>query len=514
MQRPSDTEENSRGVEKPAGPEVERSRSLTASAKSAVIWAGGADLLRDVAQFAAALVLVRLISKEEYGAYAVSQAIVGLLAYLGVDILSEQALQERDPASVDWGTHFTLGLGFNLALFILVELVVVFLAGTTRFHPVAMPLAVTGGLLLITIPGTLALRRLEVEHRWKELRTLTVVGTYLSLSVQVAVAWCGQGLLALALGPVISPLPQAVYFFTGARLRPHLRVDSQGIRKILRFGRYRIGSASILRMWALARELMITASLGIGVVGLVNRASGLGLLTVNRVVTASMSAVYPILTRFHIGSPELQRASAVLMKAALWFLIPSATFVVIHSEEIVLVAYGVKWVEVIPFIPAAVTGVSLVTVGQVLSSVVLANDDVKSLFLNDLLRGVGQVVVAVVVVPYGVIPFLWASAAWHLIVVGVLTRILFNSCCMTWTDLRSALLGPVMAAVAGAVVTTTTAPSMIAESTAGKVAALLALGSMFGLTYVICLRTLFRSDMTSLLEVIPFGGRIRSLLRC
>ncbi|MDB4401484.1 oligosaccharide flippase family protein [bacterium] len=513
MEQRSNAEEHLPNAEDSARQEAGQERSLTASAKSAVLWAGGADLLRDVAQFGAALALVRLISKEEYGAFAVAQAIVGLLAYFGVEIWSEQARQERDPRSVDWSTHLTFGLGVNLVLFILVELAALVLADTAKFGQAAMPLAVTGSLLLTSVPGTLAKRRLEVEHRWKELRSLAVVGTYASLCVQMAVAWSGRGALALALGPVLSTLPEATYFFFGSKLRPLIGLNSTNLRKILLFGRYRIGAASSVRISTLAREFSITSGLGLGTVGLVNRALGLGNLTVNKFVSSSMASIYPVLTRLPVASAKMRRASALLLISALWFLIPTAVFVVVLGEEIVLLAFGQKWVEVIPFLPAAVAIVSLVTIGGVISKIVLANDRVETVFRIELLQGAGQAAAAVIVVPYGALSFLWASVAWHLVCVGVFMSASLKQRSITLLDLRAGFFGPVIGAAAAGLIVAIISSSVTTDSPASRVAAILGCGLTFGLIYGICLRILCSDELSSLLDVVPFGDRLRPWLR-
>ena len=52
------------------------------NARSALARAGGVQIFRDVAQFAAMLLLVGLLSPEQYGAMALAQAMLGVASLI------------------------------------------------------------------------------------------------------------------------------------------------------------------------------------------------------------------------------------------------------------------------------------------------------------------------------------------------------------------------------------------------------------------------------------------------
>jgi O-antigen/teichoic acid export membrane protein len=69
---------------------------LGASARASVLWGGGFTVARDVAQFAGMLVLVRLLSAEDYGTAALAQSITGLLSVVSFGTFLTHALQLRN----------------------------------------------------------------------------------------------------------------------------------------------------------------------------------------------------------------------------------------------------------------------------------------------------------------------------------------------------------------------------------------------------------------------------------
>jgi len=104
-------------------------KSLKQSAAEGLIWGAVFTLGRDVVQFGSMLILVRLLSPEIYGQYALAHTILLFLSVISVKTIAPFALQARDPSTFDWDTHFSAGATLN----VIVTVVSLLIAGALFF---------------------------------------------------------------------------------------------------------------------------------------------------------------------------------------------------------------------------------------------------------------------------------------------------------------------------------------------------------------------------------------------
>ena len=116
--------------------------ALGSVARNAVLWSGGSNLLRDLLQFATMLALVRLLTPEDYGRAALAQTALILISVLSFKTFIPHALQLRDPATIDWQSHFTAAIALNVFAFALTLVVAGAFSLTERYAKAALPLAV------------------------------------------------------------------------------------------------------------------------------------------------------------------------------------------------------------------------------------------------------------------------------------------------------------------------------------------------------------------------------------
>src|SRR5690349_17914379 len=146
--------------------QAQKPASLGQSARGAVLWGSGFTLVMDVVQFALMLVLVRILSADDYGRAGLAQSVLGMVSILSFKTWIPHAFQLRDPKEVDWQSHFTAGTVINVSLFVLTLFVAGLMSLTTSYTGAAAPLAVLSLVLLVEIPANLRTTMIEAEHEW------------------------------------------------------------------------------------------------------------------------------------------------------------------------------------------------------------------------------------------------------------------------------------------------------------------------------------------------------------
>jgi O-antigen/teichoic acid export membrane protein len=481
------------------------------SARSALLWAGGFTVARDVIQFGTMLVLVRIVTPTEYGSMALAQAIINLLAIASFGTFVTHTLQIRDPKDVDWQAHFTAATIINGSLFCITLGVAWALAYTQQYGKAAIPLAGLSFVFLIEIPGTLRHRMIEVEHDWSRFRKLLMAGVLSGSIVGIALAILGGGVWALVMPVLLFGVPAALDLFLFARWRPDWTWSWARYRSTMRFGINRMGSGSLGAGRNALEQGLLAGVYDFAALGVFSRAMGLAMLAAGRIGTIAVGSLYPVITRAEPGSERIRRYSGLILRGVIWATTPTAAFLALEAHDVVSLIYGARWTSVTDLLPLATAAVAFAGIARAIQQLLLANNKARACFMLDLIAAVLGVGLAFWLIPIGVEAFL-AALSVHGVLMIVLT---------TFTLLRAGGVSSIAVAeavVPAAVATLTGIVAVLCLRSFGNVSDVLVIrllleAMVFSSTYLLVLSTLFRALLREFLSVAPGGTRIAALIR-
>jgi len=490
---------------------MEVHESLGKSARASLLWGGGFHFVRDIAQFGVMLVMVRLLTPEDYGSAALAQSIMGLIAVISFGTLVMHALQIRDPSAVDWQAHFTAAAVINTLLFGLTILVAYALSFTERYHSGALPLAGLATVFLIEIPGTLRHRMLETEHEWIRLRLLFIIGTLLGLGSGLIIAIFGGGVWALVVQPPLFGLPAAIDLFWHGRWRPTWSWSWGRYQATAQFGVTRMGSAAVLRGRQTIEQTVLAGVYDFAALGVFSRSIGLATLVAGRIGSLTISALYAVVTRTDHRSNQFRRIAGLVLRGVCWTTIPVAAFLAFSAEDAVALLYGRQWLAVAPLLPLAVAGVALAGITTTLSSLLLANNEVRLCLLIDVIAASVAIGLALWLIPLGVLVYLAALAGHGLMVLLITLTALIQTDGIARESLLPAFW-PTFVASGCAAFTVGALRFMDLRSDLLTLRFVLE-ACVFGLVYLGMLRASFASALRELIQVAPGGSRIARGMR-
>ena len=486
-----------------------RTRSPGASARSSLLWGGGSTLLRDLAQLGAMLVLVRVVSPADYGSAALAQSVLGLIAVLSFNTFLLHAFQHRDPARVDWQAHFTAAVFLNTLLFGCTLCVAWFLSTTSVYSGASWPLAVLSTVFLIEIPASLRHRMLEVEHDWARFRGLITAGTMLGLGVGIAIGVAGGGKWAIIVQPILFGIPAALDLFLGGKWRPDWSWSWLRYRDSAVFGVSRIGSGSLARMRQTIEQARLAGAYDLASLGEFTRSTGLATMLAGRIGAVMVASVYPVLTRAEPQSSQFQRYSGLVLMGASWTSIPAALFMALSASDLVELLYGPKWSFVVALLPLSAIAVGVAGIGATLSQLLLANNQVRASSLLDAAGAGLGIVIAIVLIPFGVKVYLVGLVGHAILFTIVAIAMLLATKGIGWRGIAASLLPTAVASVsaAGLLLLIRQGDRQLAS----RMLRLALEGIGFGVGYVATLRLLFPGLLRRVLGVAP-GGHVAA--RC
>ena len=488
-------------------PENSRGRSLAESAKSALLWGGGATLARDLLQFLTMLILVRLLTPEDYGRFAMAQSIIGLIAMFSFGTFVSHSLQERSPDDIDWNRHFSFGLILNIVLFIVTLVVAWGLSVTKKYHQASWPLVGLSLVLIVEIVSGLRHRMLESQHEWKRYRLITLYGAVLGAVAGVSVAFLGGGYWALVVQFPLLGVPAVIDLLWKERWKPRWSLSLTEYQETLRFGMSRMGAGLAVRGRQTVEQGMLASTYDFSGLGIFIRTIGLAMLLAGRFGSIVMLMLYPVVTRIEAGTKRFRDAASKIFGMVCLVTVPAAFFLAANANQVVHVIYGETWMKVANMLPLGVIGVVLSGLAGVLSQLLLANNQVRYCFLIDIAISIFGVALVFWLVPKGMHFYFLGLVVQGLLSLMVSLVILGKTGGIEIFKVWDSLLAPVVgSSVALSVI------SFVPYLKEMDVAALGSASLIFSLIYVVSLRVMFPGYIKGIVAYAPNSQHIMSWL--
>ncbi len=330
-----------------------------------VAWNVFSEVAQTAFNFAAMLLLVRIISPADYGrATAATSVLVLLTAFSAAGMLGH-VLQLPDGEEPDWTLHWHAAFVLQGGLFLAANAVAGVYWLLPAYRPAA-PLLHIGSIgCLLNLPHLFAYQLLQRELDFRRSRLGIVLSSLANTTTTVVLGLSGFGAYAIVIGAQVAGLmPLPIYLLVIRRWRPagpwfrwpewRQHADS------LRFGGQQMSLATLASARGALEAAVLPGTLGFGAIGLLGRAMGLHAQTAGRVGNILRDTVYPLLPRSASHAPTFARHSTLFVQTALLAAMPAAVLVGLLGPQLSRVLYGSKWVAADPLIwPAALAGLGL-----------------------------------------------------------------------------------------------------------------------------------------------------------
>lgn len=371
-------------------PMVEGMRPTPRSHRRAVLRRGVAwNAFSEVAQFlfnfAAMLVLVRVIPPVEYGKATAATSVLVLLTSFSAAGLLAHTLQLHEGEHPDWTLHWHAALVLQGSLFVAANVIAALFWLIPAYRPAA-PLLHIGSIgCVLNLPHLFAYQLLQRELDFRRSRLGIVMSSLANTGTAVVLGLAGCGAYAIVIGAQVAGLlPLPIYLLVIRRWRPDgpwfRWPDWRRHRASMRFGGTQMAMSLLFSARGALEAAVLPGTLGFGAIGLLGRAQAIHTQTAGRAGGVLRDAVYPLLPRSADDPPAFARHTTLFLLVALLAAVSGAAFVGLQGAQLSRVLYGEKWRAADPLIwPAAVAGLG-VGLYQVAGMIVQASSRLRPLF--------------------------------------------------------------------------------------------------------------------------------------
>lgn len=323
--------------------------ALTKSARGSA-YNIGVSMVTVVLGFIRSVLLMRLLSPDDYGVVSLALFFVTFMTPFSVLGIDMALIQKKDPTKGDFSTHFSLRLGLSIIILFLGVLISPLLRKI--YADQVMVVDVFLVLLFVNIiqassstPGVV-LRR---EMRFGAIAALNLSASVAVTIVAPSLAFLGAGLWSLVAEQATSQIVRWIGFWVVLRpWRPSLRFLTEKARALLHFGS-KVLSSNLLGITLDRFDDFWTGSfLGPTALGYYSRAYDMATYPQRILATPLTNVFFPTYAAVQddkeILSKAFFRSSSFLVRVGFLF----SVVLMATAPELTLILFGEKWLPIVP----------------------------------------------------------------------------------------------------------------------------------------------------------------------
>lgn len=332
------------------GPDIATEPDFGQRIRRAVIWRSGSQIAGQIVAWASTFLVIRILTPEDYGLFALTQVMLMLFNLLNGYGLASAVIQRDEVAAHELRQIFALLLLLNGALAV-AQIACAPLAAAYYRQPMVADLLRVQALIYLTIPfSALAYAQLARSLEFQRQAQVNLVSALIGAGVALGGALAGWGVWALVWAPIAMFATRALGLTIAARSWMWPSFDFRGAGSIARYG----GLIAVAQFFGFVQSqadiLVAGRWFEAHLVGIYTTALLLTQIFNNKVVPPLNEVAFAAYSRMQNDRPALAagftRSTRAIMVAAMPFFFGLAAV----AEPLVLTLLGEKWREIVPLL--------------------------------------------------------------------------------------------------------------------------------------------------------------------
>lgn len=317
---------------------------------SAVRWTTAARVAQGIFEFAFAIILMRLLGPDAFGAFGMVLVFAGFLSFFsdmgfGAAVVQRLVIEERHRSTIFW-CSLLMG-GFMTSLLLASASLVASFYNDSHLEYFTRSIAFS---FILTAPGTVPRALLQKRLRFDLLAKIDIAVLLCSGATAVFIAVIGGGVSSLVAQQLVAAVLASVLLFAFGAWRPRLMWSTMALRDLIGYAAALTAFNVVLYSARSADKLLIGKFLGSGALGLYSRAYHLTLLPVMEIATVLEPVMFPLLATIQMDKERVRRAFLRLLNVLTSITFPMMVGLVVVAEPFVLGVLGNQWASAIPVI--------------------------------------------------------------------------------------------------------------------------------------------------------------------
>lgn len=387
---------------------------LKRRALDAATWSGADLITRQGLQFLITLVLMRLVSPDDFGALAVLGFFISLAAIMVDAGLSTALIQRQDINHGDESTVFWFNAAVGLALAIFLALAAQPLS-VFFDKPIIRPLVWVAALTVLM--SSLGAVHTALLVKKLEFRTLLYAGTAaaaLSGLLSIPMAFAGFGVWALAAQMLSMAALSTALLWLLHGWRPAAVFSIHSVKKLFGFGGFVLAANLIDTLYTRAYAVLIGRYIGLRDLGFYDRADNTKQLPVTFMTGILGRVALPMLSEAANEPQKLRRGMQVAIRTVMLFALPIMLGLAALADPLIHALFGAVWQPAVAPFRILCLAAALWPIHAINVSALLAQGRAGLVLRLEIPKKTLGVVFLVIGLPFGIEGVAWSQVAFSI----------------------------------------------------------------------------------------------------
>jgi O-antigen/teichoic acid export membrane protein len=378
-------------------------------AASAGAWSALDIALRQGVQFVVSVILARLLTPADFGLIALLGFFISLSVTFIQGGLSMALVQRQDTTADEETAVVWCNLGASL-VFGLIFIAIGPALAEFYEQPLLEPLMfVAAAQVALSALGAVQTALLTRSLRFDQLTKAGIVSSLASAAVGVGAAWAGWGVWALAAQLLSSSIVSTVALWCVSSWRPHLRMQLQAIRGLLRFGLH-ISASSVLEViYTNGFLLVIGKAYSVSALGIWNRATSVTSFPTNIISQIIGRIALPLFSERASDREALRRGFRFALGLSMMVSLPLMVGLGVLSDLVVAALFGPKWAEAAPIMAVTVLSGALIPLQVLNLNLLLAIGDSRTFLRIEVWKKIYGILIVGTGCFFGLLGIAWSA---------------------------------------------------------------------------------------------------------
>jgi len=300
-------------------------------------------LLVNILSIVSSLVLVRLLSPQDFGIAAIAMSVYAFVSLFGEFGLNTALIQKTNPVESDYDTAFTINFLFGLSASLVFWILSDSLAAFFEDDRLALVFSVLG--LLFIINGALNVKTVtfQIDMDFKQEMKLQVFPKLLSFMSTMGLALCMESYWALILGSILASLYSLVFSYWMLPFIP--KPSTKGAKSLFGFSKWLMLNNILLYLNTKSIDLIVGKVISTRAAGIYSISKEMSSIPSSEIAAPINKASFPAYSRAKNDVVGLRKLYYETKAMITIIALPASMGLFVAADFFVPVVLGEQWLE-------------------------------------------------------------------------------------------------------------------------------------------------------------------------
>ena len=298
--------------------------------------------------FLVSIVLMRLLSAEDYGLIALTNVFTSLSDIMIEGGFSTALIRKDKVDSIDYGCVLSVSGIISVILYLTIFLIAPHAAQYYHQPLLTSVLRVVGLSLFLQVIVSIRTAIVNRNMQYRLLSICNTIGSVISGVMGIATAYLGMGVWALVIQRLSQIIISNLLLFLKVKVKIKLSLEKQRLKEIFQFSIGVVGSSLLNYVGGSIYSIVIGRRYSVAKLGYYDKGSQLP-MQLSLYTFGSMSSVLlPTLASYQDNLLRVKEISRKVMRMTAYLIFPMMIGLMLTSTEITVLLFTEKWLPSVP----------------------------------------------------------------------------------------------------------------------------------------------------------------------